>query len=219
MRAADRRRPDDQERRAAADGADAVCDRERADGARRSAARRLSGFRGQHPLLRAAAAAAPGGAGRRGGHAVGRTACGRKRQHSGADRRARPTRSESDYPLAREGIVTPGYFETFQTHGHRRPRVHHQRHRGRPAGRDRQRVVRAGCTSPAWIRVGRQFKRIRPGQQGAVADGRRPGAGSADGGHRQQRREPGRLLHPDRAERRRQRRPHRGPHARRRRRR
>ena len=30
----------------------------------------------------------------------------------------------SDYPLAREGIVTAGYFETFQTTVSERPRVH-----------------------------------------------------------------------------------------------
>ena len=48
-----------------------------------------------------------------------------------------------------------------------------------------------------------------------MADDRRRRAGPAHGRHRQQQREPGRLLHPDRAERRRQRRSHRRPHARR----
>ena len=73
------------------------------------------GFRGEHPLLRTAAARASSGPGSRGGHAVRRIAGRGQRQHSGADRRQGATRSRATHPLAREGIVTPGYFETFET--------------------------------------------------------------------------------------------------------
>ena len=61
---------------------------------------------------------------------------------------------ESDYPLAREGIVTPGYFETFRTTVLERPRVHHRRYGCWPAGGDRQRVVRADAFPRRRIRWG-----------------------------------------------------------------
>ena len=115
VRAADRRRPDDQERGPAEERADAVRDREHSHGARRSAAQRLSRLGREHPLLRAAAAAAAGGARRRGGDAVGRPAGRRQRHDFGADRRQGVSAGRRDYPLAREGIVTAGYFDTFQT--------------------------------------------------------------------------------------------------------
>jgi predicted permease len=69
---------------------------------------------------------------------------------------------ESDYPLAREGIVTPGYFETFQT------RLLNGREfttSDTPAGQP----VAIVNTSFARVHfagadpVGRQMKRIRPG--------------------------------------------------------
>ena len=87
----------------------------------------LSGLGGEHPLLRAAAAQAAGRSRRRGGHAVGRPAGGRATARSRCRSKARRTRRPSDYPLAREGIVTAGYFETFQTPLLERPRVHDRR--------------------------------------------------------------------------------------------
>ena len=209
VRAADCRRPDDQERGAAAHRADAVRHRERADRARRSAAQRLSGFRGEHPLLRAAA------------HAAARFRVSRRpRCRMGCLRpatapfpcscRARPTRSRATIRW-RAKASSPRVLRDVPDEAHERPRVHDQRYR---------------ASQPVAI-VNESFARLHfPGgtggpavqahpsrQQGAVADGRGPGAGPADGRHRQQRREPGRLLHPDRAERRRQRRAHRRPRA------
>ena len=71
--------------------------------------------RREHPVLRAAAAAAPRRC----------PASKRRRCPTGSRRRAtaaipvqiagKAYARDSDYPLAREGIVTPGYFETFQT--------------------------------------------------------------------------------------------------------
>ena len=154
-------------------------------------------------------------AGRRGGDAVGRAAGGRQRRRSPVQIEGKAYRAASEYPLAREGIVTAGYFETFQTHGDERPRVH-----GRPIPPTSQPVAIvnesfARTHFPNVDPIGRQFKRIRPAIERAVADDRRRRAGSDHGGDRQQQREPGRLLHSDRAERRRQRRAHRGAHARR----
>ena len=69
---------------------------------------------------------------------------------------------ESDYPLAREGIVTPGYFETFQTKLLERPRVQHQL-TPRPGSRWRSSTSRSHATHfPGVDPVGRQMKRIRP---------------------------------------------------------
>ena len=117
----------------------------------------------------------------------------------------------SDYPLAREGIVTSGYFDTFQTRllsG--REFLPSDVATSQPVAIVNASFARAHF--PNLDALGRQFKRIRPGLEGAVADDRRRGAGPADGRHRQQQREPGGLLHSDRAERRRQRRPHRRAH-------
>ena len=117
----------------------------------------------------------------------------------------------SDYPLAREGIVTAGVLRDVPDDGRRAaassipataPRV----------SRSRSSTTRSRArTSPARIRSDGSSGASVPARR-TLADRRRPGAGPADGGHRQQRREPGRLLHPDRAERCRQRRPDRGPH-------
>jgi putative ABC transport system permease protein len=72
--------------------------------------------------------------------------------------------SENDSPLAREGIVTPGYFETFQT-----PLLN-----GREftvadvAGAQPVAIINesfARAHYPAMNPVGRQFKRIRPGSK------------------------------------------------------
>ena len=142
VRAAHRRRSDDQERRPAAHRADAVRDRERADRTCRSAAQRLSGFCGEHPLLRAASAPASRGAGCRGGDVVRWIAGGGQRRHSGA--------------AAGQGLLAAERLSAG-ARGHRharllrdvpdedleRPRVQYQRHRRRTAGGDRQRVVRA----------------------------------------------------------------------------
>ena len=59
---------------------------------------------------------------------------------------------DSDYPLAREGIVTAGYFETFQTPRAERPRVHDRR-TWRPASRWPSSTSRSrGRISRTWIR-------------------------------------------------------------------
>ena len=146
VRAADCRRPDDQERRAAEERADAVRDRERADRAGRSAARDLSRLRGEHPLLRAAAAAAAGGAGRRGGDAVGWTAGRRQRLDPGADRRQGVSAGQRLSARARRHRHRR-LLRDVPDEGAERPRIHAGRHRGQPAGRDRQRVVRADALS------------------------------------------------------------------------
>ncbi|MBA2302658.1 MAG: hypothetical protein H0W08_08490, partial [Acidobacteria bacterium] len=109
--------PDDQERRATEDAADAVRDRARVDGTRRSAARVVSRSCGQHPVLRTTAPEAAGGPGGRSGDAVGRSA-GRRNGSIPVQIEGKAYPQESDYPSAREGIVTPGYFETFQTTVH-----------------------------------------------------------------------------------------------------
>jgi hypothetical protein len=68
--------------------ADAVRDRERADRhVRGPVAGSLSGLGGEHPVLRAAAAASAIDPGRRGGDVVRRPAGGRQRRHSRADSR------------------------------------------------------------------------------------------------------------------------------------
>ena len=71
---------------------------------------------------------------------------------------------QSDYPLAREGIVTAGYFETFQT-----PVLSGREFTPaipRPASRWRSSTSRSrGRTFRASIAVGHQIKRIRPGNK------------------------------------------------------
>ena len=116
---------------------------------------------------------------------------------------------ESDSPLAREGIVTPGYFETFQT----------------PVHRGREFTVADNSSSQPVAIINESFSRLhfagvdpigapvqaQPSRlERAVDDDRGRGPRSADAGHRQQQREPGRLLHSDFAKRCRQRRPHGG---------
>ena len=142
VRAAHRRRSDDQERRAAAHRADAVRDRERADRTRRSAAQRLSGFRGEHPFLRAAAAQASRGAGCRGGDAVRWIAGGGQRRHSGAAA-GQGLRAAERLSAGARGHRHARLFRDVPDEALERPRVQHQRHRRRAAGGDRQRIVRA----------------------------------------------------------------------------
>ena len=72
---------------------------------------------------------------------------------------------DSDYPLAREGIVTPGYFETFQTDGPRAaasstPATAPPGSRWR-SSTNRSRALHFAGQDP----LGRQFKRIRPGKK------------------------------------------------------
>ena len=71
---------------------------------------------------------------------------------------------QSDYPLAREGIVTPGYFETFET------RLLSGREfktsdtaAGQPVAIVNESFARLHF--PGVDAVGRQFKRIRPGNK------------------------------------------------------
>ena len=77
--------------------------------------RGVSGFGGEHPLLRTAAAEAavdPRGSRRR------RLSDGLPAAGNGSIPVQIPGQAyaqASDYPLAREGIVTSGYFDTFQT--------------------------------------------------------------------------------------------------------
>ena len=218
LRTADCRGTHDQERRAAQERPDAVCDRARPHRQSRSA--RAAGTR----IRRRASASS--------------SSCCRSCRQCPAWKRRRcrtvcrrpatapsPCRSKgkayaqaSDYPLAREGIVTPGYFATFQTKVLGGREFTTTDLAQRPARGDRERVVRARAFPRR--RSGRPPDEADPARdEGAVADDRRRRAGPADGGHRQQQREPDRLLHPDLAERRRQRRSHRRAHARRRRRR
>jgi predicted permease len=70
---------------------------------------------------------------------------------------------ESDYPLAREGIVTPGYFDTFQT-GLLRGREFHTSDtaEGQPVAIVNEAFARAHF--PGVDPLGRQFRRIRPGK-------------------------------------------------------
>ena len=214
VRPADRRRPDDQERRAAEERADAVRDREHSDGAGRSAARAAIPTR---PRASASSSGCCRGCRRFRASRPRRcrTACRRPATASipvQIEGKAYP--QASDYPLAREGIVTAGYFDTFQTKVLSGREFTAADTADQPARGDRQRVVCADALPER--RSGRPPDEAHPpGIEGAVADDRRRRAGSHHGRHRQQQREPGRLLHPDRAERRRQRRAHRGPHARR----
>jgi putative ABC transport system permease protein len=70
---------------------------------------------------------------------------------------------QSDYPLAREGIVTPGYFQTFQTtviNG--REFNTSDNASGQPVAIVNESFARAHY--PGMDAVGRQFKRIRPGK-------------------------------------------------------
>ena len=74
----------------------------------------------------------------------------------------------SDYPLAREGIVTPGYFDTFQTTVLERPRVQH-RATSRQASQSPSSTSRSRAfTSPARIRSDGS-------SGGCVRAGRNPG--------------------------------------------
>ncbi len=68
---------------------------------------------------------------------------------------------QSDYPLAREGIVTPGYFETFETRmsGGREFNTSDTA-AGQPVAIVNESFARAHF--PGVDPVGRQFKRIRP---------------------------------------------------------
>ena len=71
---------------------------------------------------------------------------------------------QSDYPLAREGIVTPGYFETFQTRlmGGREFTTSDTA-AGQPVAIVNESFARLHF--PGVDAVGRQFKRIRPGNK------------------------------------------------------
>ena len=77
---------------------------------------------------------------------------GRQRRRSRCRSKARRIRRHSDYPLAREGIVTAGLLRHVPDDAAERPRVHARRRGDEPAGRDRQRVVRARRISRASIR-------------------------------------------------------------------
>ena len=69
---------------------------------------------------------------------------------------------QSDYPLAREGIVTPGYFETFQTRlSSGREFTTSDTAAGQPVAIVNESFARLHF--PGVDPVGRQFKRIRPG--------------------------------------------------------
>ena len=69
---------------------------------------------------------------------------------------------ESDSPLAREGIVTPGYFETFQTKVlEGREFDSHDNATGRPVAIINESFARVHF--PDVDPLGRQMKRIRPG--------------------------------------------------------
>ena len=71
---------------------------------------------------------------------------------------------ESDSPLAREGIVTPGYFETFQTKViNGREFNTHDNAAGQPAAIINESFARVHF--PGVDPIGRQIKRIRPGGQ------------------------------------------------------
>ena len=71
---------------------------------------------------------------------------------------------ESDHPLAREGIVTPGYFETFQTSViNGREFNTGDAAAGQPVAIVNESFARAHF--PGLEPVGRQFKRTRPGRQ------------------------------------------------------
>jgi predicted permease len=72
--------------------------------------------------------------------------------------------SEQESPLAREGIVTPGYFETFET-----PVLNGREFtEGDVAGAQPVAIINesfARTHYPGTNPIGRQFKRIRPGSQ------------------------------------------------------
>ena len=71
---------------------------------------------------------------------------------------------QSDYPLAREGIVTPGYFETFQTKiSSGREFNTSDTAAGQPVAIVNESFARIHF--PGVDPLGRQFKRIRPGNK------------------------------------------------------
>lgn len=71
---------------------------------------------------------------------------------------------ESDSPLAREGIVTPGYFETFQSRVlNGREFTVHDNAAGQPVAIVNESFARVHF--PGMDPIGRQMKRIRPGGQ------------------------------------------------------
>lgn len=71
---------------------------------------------------------------------------------------------DSDYPLAREGIVTPGYFETFQTPLVRgREFATSDTAAGQPVAIINESFARVHF--PGVDPIGRQMKRIRPGSK------------------------------------------------------
>ncbi len=109
----------------------------------------------------------------------------------------------SDYPVVREGIVTPGYFETFETRPIRGADVQTRRRRDGRAGGGRQRDVRADLLRRGRPRrAAHQTRRRRLDR--ALAGGRRRRARHADAGHRQQQPDTGGLLPSDCAKRRHQ---------------
>jgi predicted permease len=71
---------------------------------------------------------------------------------------------QSDYPLAREGIVTPGYFETFRTPvSSGREFAASDTAAGQPVAIVNESFARVHF--PGADPLGRQFKRIRPGDK------------------------------------------------------
>jgi putative ABC transport system permease protein len=71
---------------------------------------------------------------------------------------------QSDYPLAREGIVTPGYFETFQTKiSSGREFTGSDTATGQPVAIVNESFAR--IQFPGVDPLGGQFKRIRPGNK------------------------------------------------------
>ena len=122
--------------------ADAVRDRERPDGAGRSAARdypdsaaSIRFFEQLLPRLQAVPGVEAATL------SDGLPAAGNGSIPVQIEGKAYP--QDSDYPLAREGIVTPGYFETFQTKLLSGREFTTSDIAAEPAGRDRQRIVRA----------------------------------------------------------------------------
>ena len=90
----------------------------------------------------------------------------------------------SDYPLAREGIVTAGYFDCVRDQAVERTRIHDRRYGDQPAGGGDQPVIRSRALS--------EYRSDRPPDatdqaelQRTVADDRRRRAGSDHGRDRQ----------------------------------
>ena len=125
---------------------------------------RLSGFAGQHPLLRAAASPAPGGAGRRGGDAVRRPAGGRQRPHPRADRGQGLSAGRATIRWRARGSSRPA----TSTRSRRRCSSGREFNTGDTATGQPVAIVNesfARTHFPGVDPVGHQFKRIRPAKK------------------------------------------------------